>query len=186
MRQTRLNMQEGRKKKEFRFGEEAKDLELKARTINGQKLIRSQDVSKEEIQDREKKMEVVGADVESLYPSLNDEVVANLVYEAILETDMKFLNINYKEGVRYLALNWSEKECRTSNLRRVQPWRANNRGVRPGITGEGPLGPGEGPLGPGEGKVEQWIFPRVVLTELEKKKIVARFLQIVQNSHLQI
>ena len=127
MRQTRLKMQEGRKRREFRFGEEDKDLELKAKTMKGQKLTRSQDVSKEKIQDREKKMEVVGADVESLYPSLNDEVVANLVYEAILETDMKFHNINYKEGVRYLARNWSEQECRTSDLKRVLPWRANRR-----------------------------------------------------------
>lgn len=69
-------------------------------------------------------MLVVGADVESLYPSLSDTHVAEVIYKAIMETDIKFENINYKEGVRYLALNWSEMDCRTSSLGRVLPWRA--------------------------------------------------------------
>ena len=109
--------------------------------------------------------------MESLYPSLDEKTVADLVYKAILETDIKFFNINYKEAVRYLALTWTEQECRLSDLRGVLPWRASKSGARPGITGEGPLGPGEG-------RVIQWIFPNVELSELQKRKVIARVLQV--------
>ena len=106
-----------------------------------------------------------------MYPSLSAIQVAEIVYKAIMESDMKFDNINYKDGVRYLALNWSEQECRTSRLRRVLPRRAGKTDSRPGITGVGPLGPGEG-------KVCQWIFPTVNLSELEKKMIIANVMKV--------
>ena len=146
-------------------------LRAKASTARGARLLRSKDAKNEEIQDKTKPMEVIGADVESLYPSLDCKTVANLVYKAILETDITFANVNYKEAVRYIALMWTKQECRMSDIRRVLPWRASKSGARPGITGEGPLGPGEG-------KVEQWIFPKVELTDLEMKKIIGRVLQI--------
>ena len=146
-------------------------LRAKAGTARGARLLRSKDAKNEEIQDKTKPMEVIGADVESLYPSLDCKTVANLVYKAILETDITFANVNYKEAVRYIALMWTKQECRMSDIRRVLPWRVSKLGARPGITGEGPLGPGEG-------KVEQWIFPKVELTDLEMKKIIGRVLQI--------
>ena len=47
---------------------------------------------------------------------------------------------------------------------------------------------GEGPMGPDEGKVCQWVFPRVTLTELEKKMILASVMKVAVitmfNSHI--
>jgi hypothetical protein len=97
---------------------------------------------------------IVGADVESLYPSLEAQTVANIVYKAMLETEIKFKNIDFKEAIRYIALNWTEKECRTSNIWKLLPWRSKKQGVRPGMTGEGPLGPDQG-------KKDQWKFPNL-------------------------
>ena len=124
-----------------------------ARTRRGAGLLRSSQVHEEDLQDRTKPMMVVGADVESLYPSLSAVHVADIVFKAIMESDIKFENINYKEGARYLALNWSRQECRMSKLWRVLPRRASKQGSRPGVTGAGPMGPDEG-------KVCQWVFPR--------------------------
>ena len=96
----------------------------------------------------------------------------NIVYKAKLETEIKFNNIDFKEAVRYIALNWTEMECRTSNIWRLLPRRSKKQGVRPGMTGEGPLGPDEG-------KKDQWKFPNLGrLTELEKKMILAHVMRI--------
>ena len=97
--------------------------------------------------------------------------MADIVFKAIMETSIQFSNLNYKEGVRYLALNWTAQECRLNPLRRVLPRRRCKNGTRPGMTGQGPMGPGEG-------KLEQWVFPRVTLTALEKKMIVAEVMRV--------
>ena len=80
--------------------------------------------------------------------------MAELVYKAMVETKIEFKNVNYKEIVRYLALIWTGMECK---MRRVLPWRTK-QGTRPGMTGEGPLGPDEG-------NKDQWTFPKVSLTK---------------------
>ena len=50
-------------------------------------------------------MEVVGADVEALYPSLSDVQVAEIVYKAVTETEVGFEGVNYLEGANYITLN---------------------------------------------------------------------------------
>ena len=40
----------------------------------------------------------------SLYPNLSWEVVGEEIYQALMDSDSKFEGINYKEGVRYLAM----------------------------------------------------------------------------------
>ena len=90
----------------------------------------------------------------------------------MIETEIKFRNIYYKEAVRYIALNWTEMECKMSKIRKLLPWRTKKQGVRPGMTGEGPLGPDEG-------KKVQWEFPNVGrFSELEKKMILAHVMRI--------
>ena len=149
----------------------------------GRRLLRSREVNREVLQDRDSPMVIVGSDVEALYPSLEDVKVAEICYKAVLESDMKFENIDYKEAVRYIAMHWSESQCRMSDLRRVLPTRTSVKGVRPGVTGEGPLGPGD------EEKEEtQWRFPRVCLTEVERRKVIATVVQIgvivMFNTHI--
>ena len=44
------------------------------------------------------------------------------IEEEVRRTDMVFSNVDYLEATRYLALNWSQEDCRSSCLRRVLPW----------------------------------------------------------------
>ena len=113
----------------------------------------------------------MGSDVEALYPSLDADRVAKIIYEAILNSKVTWQNVDYLEACRYIALNWSAEECRKNKLRRVLPTRRGKTGVRPGVRGEGPMG-----LDTGDS--EQWRFPRVKLTEEEKKEIVATVMKI--------
>ena len=53
-----------------------------------------------------------------------------------METYLEFDKVDYKEAVRYIALNLSAQECRLSELRRVLPVRNKTGGTRPGMTGE--------------------------------------------------
>lgn len=117
-------------------------------------------------------MVVVGTDVISLYPSLVIKEVVGEVGWAILESDIKLEEVDYLEGARYVTLNWSKKQCRASPLRRILPKR---RGNRPGLTGAGPQGATRGDQ-------EQWEFPRVRLTEEEKKLLIATEVELATET----
>ena len=97
------------------------------------------------------------------------------VKEAILGSDMKWEQVDYLEGVRYLALNWDHATCMKSPLRRVLPTRRGRRGTRPGMRGPGPRGPTRGDQ-------EQWEFPDVELEEWEKKLIVAEVVSLATKA----
>ena len=88
-----------------------------------------------------------------------------------MDSNIKWEDIDIMEGCRYIALNWDGDKCRTSSLRRALPVRRAKTGVRPGLRGTGPLGQEVHDQ-------EQWIFLAVVLTEEEKKLIVATVVQI--------
>ena len=75
------------------------------------------------------------------------------------------------EGCRYIALNWDGDKCRTSSLRRILPVRRARTGVRPGLRGAGPLGPEVHDQ-------EQWKFPDVVITEEERREVIATVVAI--------
>ena len=117
------------------------------------------------VQDKNISMVIIGTDVVSLYPNLRWDPAGEQVYQAIMETDITYEGVNYKEGVRYLALVRGYEWCKNSKLRRVLPERKFAKGSWPGITGPGPMGPSVN----GE---EQWDFPRVALTSIEKKNVV--------------
>ena len=92
------------------------------------------------MQDKSTNQVVVGSDVEALYPSLQDTKVAEIVFNAIMETKVGFEGVNYQEGARYIVLNCTEQECRLGPLGRVLPRRRFVNGTRPGVTGAGPMG----------------------------------------------
>ena len=72
---------------------------------------------------------------------------------------------------RYIAMSWDAETCRRSSLRRTLPVRRAKTGTRPGLRGEGPQG----------ARVhdqEMWRFPNVVLTEGEKREIVATVISL--------
>ena len=65
--------------------------------------------------------------------------MARIVYNAVMDSDVKFSGMNYTEAARMIALTSSEQECRLGPLKRVLPTRRSKNGTRPGITGEDPL-----------------------------------------------
>ena len=93
----------------------------------------------------------------------------------LLTSPIVWKNVDYLECSRYVALNWSNEKRRRSSLRRILPWRRKTQGTRPGIKGSGPRGRWRG-------DTEQWVFPRVVLTELEKKELVATVVEILVDA----
>ena len=116
------------------------------------------------IQDRGVKIQVVGSDVAALYPSLEAIEVARIVYNSVMESEVKLSGVNFTEAARMLALTSSEQECRLGPLRRVLPVRRSKKGTRPGITGEDPLSADTE-------SQDQWKFPplRNGLTTLEEE-----------------
>ena len=42
--------------------------------------------------------------------------MAEIVYKAVMETDVGFIGINYAEGAKYIAMNSTAQECRVSPL----------------------------------------------------------------------
>ena len=101
--------------------------------------LRSETVDSKLLQDKGTRIQVVGADVEALYPSLDAIEVAEIVYRAMLDTKVKLASVDWAEACKYIALTSTEQEARLSPLRRVIPIRRKVNGTRPGITGEDPL-----------------------------------------------
>ena len=59
---------------------------------------------------------LVGADVISLYPSMADIEVANLCYDAIMASKIKFSSIDYRKARLYIASNMNKTDQRLSPL----------------------------------------------------------------------
>ena len=168
MKMIREKMTNSRKRKETQEIRDAilvrRMKSVKPTKWNGEALVYAEDVDNEMVQE-EVELVVVGADVEALYPSLTDLEVAQICYDAVMNSKIKFNNVNYRKARMYIALNLSKTEQRLSNLRRVLPWRTAKGGVRPGVTAD-------------PEKEENWVFPLVEPTELEEKTIVATVVQI--------
>ena len=142
---------------------------------DGERIITSEEALPEDLQDYQVPMIILGSDVVSLYPNLDIREVGLRVKEAVLNSTVKWEGVDYMEAVRYIALNWTEDQCRSSNLRRVLPWRRKKQGSRPGIRGAGPRGPETG-------DTDQWIFPKVVLSQEDKLEIIGTVLQIATTA----
>ena len=126
----------------------------------------------EDIQDFERSMVVIGSDVEALYPSLDVEDCMKIIEEEVKRTSIKWEDLDYLEGTRLIVLNRSAKYCREHELSRILPVRRGKTGTRPGVTGKGPLGPDRGDQ-------EQWRWPRVKLSDEEKKMVIAEVVKIL-------
>ena len=181
MRELLFNSKDARKPRNSRDVQEEDFPEMEFKFVSRRESSRRKDrveglksdmVDNDMIQDKSVKLQIIGSDVAALYPSLDAVEVARIVYNAIMETKVKFSGVNYLEACRLIALTSTDQECRISKLKRVLPRRRSNQGTRPGITGEDPMGPEVG-------SQEQWKFPSLPngLTELEKKMVVATVMQ---------
>ena len=68
-----------------------------AKTIRGEKLLLASRLNPGAAQDRSKRT-VVGADVESLFFTLDGLETANACYKAKLDTEVELVKLNYKKG----------------------------------------------------------------------------------------
>ena len=143
--------------------------------------VKSTEVPKDLVQDYSMPMMIVGCDVEQLYPSLEMRMAAKLVEEAILQSKVRWKDLEYMEGARMVAMNRSEEWLRQEGLDKIIPKRRKKGGTAPGVTGKDPTSRNVGCQ-------EQWVFPEVVLTEEEKRKILAAVIrvavEVLFSSHL--
>ena len=117
-------------------------------------------------------MVVCGADVSSLFPSLQTKHAAQMCYEAILETDIDFVGINYLEIAIYIALSYSSDFKVPAKIRHLVPRRAKRGGSRPGISGAEALG------GEPTNRSGQWAFRRTEFTSEERRLLLAEAIRI--------
>ena len=128
IREEQLKMSNNRKMRSARDSPDMPEIANKekvmkhmrqANTMKGKRLLSAADVDNRLVQDKSAKMNIIGAEVEALYPSLEAIQVADIVYKAVMETEIEFKNINYQEGVRYIALtsagvhDWAPEEGAT-------------------------------------------------------------------------
>ena len=157
-----------RRKWETKYGWNNEDLDRK---------LKSCDALPENLQDYEKEMVLFGSGVVNLYPNLKVDKMVDTMREAVEKSCIKWEEVDYREAMRYLALNWDLETCRKSNLRRVLQVRRGKRGTRPGLKGTLPCGPTKGDQ-------EQWIFRDIILEEWEKKKIIAEVVSLATKAML--
>ena len=140
----------------------------------GERVVYAKDVDNDEVQNKGE-LVVVGADVEALYPSLQDIEIANVCYNTIMKSSISINNINYKSALLYLAITMNKTDQRTSPLWRVLPRRTSGGGVRPGVTAS-------------PENEKHWFFPKVELTNLEKRMVVAMVVKVgvlvLMNTHV--
>ena len=103
------------------------------KTWRGERLTHARDVANDQVQNV-LELVVVGADVVALYPSLTDIEIANICFEAIMKSSVKFQNINYRKARIYITTCMNKADQRTSPLWRVLSRRTAKSGVMPGVT----------------------------------------------------
>ena len=135
----------------------------------------SHEMLPEDRQDYMSPMVLVGSDVVSLYPNLDVARVSKMMGEAVRLSPLKWEGVDWMECARYVALNLTNEECRSSKLRRILPWRRKTGGTRPGIKGKNPRGKHRG-------DTEQWCFPDVILEKWEQRELLATVVEIATHA----
>jgi hypothetical protein len=65
-------------------------------------LVSSRSVQNRLVQDRSRRMVLIGSDVVGLYPCMVGKKAGEECYQSVMESDIIWDGINYKEGVRYI------------------------------------------------------------------------------------
>ena len=109
---------------------------LASKSHMGEKIIEAKDISNRNLVQDDRDLVVTGADVEGLYPSLSDIEVAIIVYEAVMNSGIRFENINYHMAGKYVAMHMTEEEQIRSPLARILPRREARGGVCLGVSAD--------------------------------------------------
>jgi hypothetical protein len=165
MEMMRRKMTKCRRKKE---SQEKKNITvIKAsipKTWKGISLKSARDSQRQKIQESWVPV-LVGADVEALYPNLSDLDAALICYQAVIETEIEFQNINYKLATKYIAISMTAQEQRLSPLAGILPRRTTTSATRPGVTSL-------------PGNDTNRSYPVKNYTKTQEKAIVATMVQI--------
>ena len=97
-------------------------------------------------------MVLLGADAETLYPSLKKEISAKIVVNELINADTRCLDLERKEMGKYVYLNMSPEEHKELGIGYWMPNRETN-GRKSKLTMNN-----EQILGPKPPKEEKWIF----------------------------
>ena len=134
----------------------------------------SEEELKESHQFAEKQSEevlIIGSDCCQMYPSLDAIETSKLVYQAAIESKVKFDGLDYREVATYIALNINLTEARQAKIAHLIPQRRHRKGQKPKITGKSSYGSTSK-------HEEHWIFPDKTPTKMEEKRLFAKALEI--------
>ena len=129
-----------------------------------------------EVSKEGKKIVVSSEDVEALYPNLEIMASARLCGEAVKQSKMRFEGVDYFWAGKYIAMTCAPKEIEESNLGETVPKRKYRKGTRPGINTKETVGKKK--EGESEELVTKWEFSRTDFTEMEKRNLLAKVVEI--------
>ena len=126
---------------------------------------------------------VIGSmDVKSLYPSLDIDMVIDIVAEEFYKSELQICNIDYEEVGLYVAINKGMEYVENHGLSQICPKRRSNR-RKPIITGSGALKSKKGRFGP-------WIKRMKAPDEREERRLMKEAikiaLEIILKNHIYI
>ena len=119
---------------------------------------------------------IVGNDVEALFPSLTDIDSARIAREAVVNSDLKFENVDVSAALKYLKLCGGEDHVREIGLGKVAPRWLGQRSDLLTLGGEA------------LSEENKWSKVRREFTEHEKRVIIARVIEtavlICMSTHI--
>ena len=74
----------------------------------GEKIVQARDIINKNLVQDNTDLVVTGGDVEGLYPSLPYIEVAIIVYKAVMNSGIRFENINFQTAGKYVAMHMTE------------------------------------------------------------------------------
>ena len=76
------------------------------------------------------------ADVVALYPSLDIELVAEVVKEMIIKSEVTIEGVDYEEVGLYIAVSYEKEELEKAGIQDMCPKRKQKQGRKPTMTGQ--------------------------------------------------
>ena len=118
---------------------------------------------------------IIASDLVALYPSVTSSLAGECTFQAVLESEVTFHGVQYRELAKYVAMNCERVEVVRAGLAGVVPRRDKAKGPKPGVGGQHAQGPHCGR------DDFRWRFPVAdynVISEADKRKLMAKGLEV--------
>ena len=125
------------------------------------------------IQDEEEKPVFIGGDVVALYPSMDPIGTAEMIFQAVRESDVTFDNIDYKWLMIYLYVILGEEGLKEYNLDKFIPKR---KAIR--VRGKLTVSKARSLAAKSNRSLENWIINLEDMSEEDGKQMVAVMMKI--------